>query len=82
MSVDKVKEGYKPGTSKKLNLFLSVLFTFISIIYVMPIVVVLINSFKQGSAITTSPFTPPRIGRSYSRTTTSCPSPSALQLPV
>ena len=60
MSVDKIKEGYKPGTSKKLNLFLSVLFTFISIIYVMPVVVVIINSFKQGSAITTSPFEPPR----------------------
>lgn len=60
----KAREGYKPGTSRRLNLILTILFSLISIIYIMPIVVVLINSFKDTTAISTSPFSLPK-GESF-----------------
>ena len=50
---------YKPGTSRVINSFLTVLFSIIAIIYVAPIVVVLINSFKATTSITTFPFSLP-----------------------
>ena len=57
--MENVKKTYKPGTSRVLNSFLTVLFGIIAIIYVMPIVVVLINSFKESTSITTLPFSLP-----------------------
>ncbi len=57
-------EGHKPGTSKWLNTFLTVLFSFIAVAYVMPVVLVLINSFKETTSITTSPFALPN-GESF-----------------
>jgi len=50
---------HKPGTSVVLNSFLTVLFGIIAIVYIMPIVVVLINSFKEATSITTFPFSLP-----------------------
>ena len=49
----------KPGVSRKTNAILTVLFTLISIVYVMPVIVVLINSFKETTSITISPFSLP-----------------------
>lgn len=60
----RIIEGQKPGTSRWLNAFLTVLFTAISVIYVMPVVVVLINSFKSATSITTFPFALPK-GESF-----------------
>lgn len=57
--MENVKKTYKPGTSRVLNSFLTVLFGVIAVIYVMPIVVVLINSFKESTSITTVPFSLP-----------------------
>ena len=57
--MENVKKTYKPGTSRVLNSFLTVIFGIIAIIYVMPIVVVLINSFKESTSITTMPFSLP-----------------------
>ena len=57
--MQRVKRGYKPGESRSLNTFLSILFTAIAIVYVMPIVIVLINSFKEGTSITSFPFSLP-----------------------
>ena len=57
--MEKAQKSYKPGTNRRLNAFLSALFTLIAIVYVMPIVIVLINSFKESTAITTSPFSLP-----------------------
>lgn len=57
--MQRVKKGYKPGESRSLNTFLSILFTAIAIVYVMPIVIVLINSFKEGTSITSFPFSLP-----------------------
>ena len=59
--MESVKKNYKPGTSRVLNSFLTVLFGIIAIIYVMPIVIVLINSFKESTSITTMPFSLPTI---------------------
>ena len=53
------KRIYKPGESRVLNTFLSILFSFIAVVYVLPIVIVLINSFKSGSFITSLPFSLP-----------------------
>jgi len=49
----------KPGTHKWINSLLTFVFAIISIIYVMPIVVVVINSFKETNSITISPFSFP-----------------------
>lgn len=49
----------KPGKRRWVNTFLSVLFAIIAIIYVMPIIVVAINSFKSTTIITTAPFALP-----------------------
>ena len=49
----------KPGNRRWVNSLLTVIFTVIAIIYVMPIVVVVINSFKSTTDITTSPFSLP-----------------------
>lgn len=57
--MEKVQKSYKPGTNRRLNAFLSALFALIAIVYVMPIVIVLINSFKESTAITISPFSLP-----------------------
>lgn len=60
----RIIEGQKPGTSRWLNAFLTVLFTAIAVIYVMPVVIVLINSFKSATSITTFPFALPK-GESF-----------------
>ena len=52
-------KSYKPGTSRALDSFLTVLFGIIAIAYVTPIAVVLINSFKEATSITTLPFALP-----------------------
>ena len=49
----------KPGTKRWVNALLTAIFTVIAVIYVMPIVVVIINSFKATTTITTSPFALP-----------------------
>ena len=49
----------KPGTRRWVNVFLSAVFAIIAIIYVIPIVIVAINSFKYTTVITTSPFALP-----------------------
>ena len=49
----------KPGTRKWVNSLLTVLFAAIAIVYIMPIIVVLINSFKETNTITSSPFSFP-----------------------
>lgn len=49
----------KPGNKRWVNSLLTVIFTVIAVIYVMPIVVVVINSFKSTTDITTSPFSLP-----------------------
>lgn len=52
-------EKTKKTRKKSGKLFLTVLFTVISVVYVMPILIVLLNSFKIKSAISLSPFTLP-----------------------
>ena len=52
-------KSYKPGTSRGLDSFLTVLFGMVAIVYVMPIVVVVINSFKEATSITALPFSLP-----------------------
>ncbi len=55
-----VKEtSHKPGAKKWVAPLLTVIFAVIAIIYVMPVAVVLINSFKGTTSITTSPFALP-----------------------
>ena len=49
----------KPGTKRWVNTLLTVIFSFIAIIYVMPVIIVVINSFKSTTVITTSPFSLP-----------------------
>ena len=49
----------KPGTKRWLNSILTVVFAVIAIFYVMPIVIVVINSFKNTTDITTNPFSLP-----------------------
>lgn len=49
----------KTAKGKRLNCALSVLFGIISVIYVLPIVIVLINSFKNRLEISSSPFSIP-----------------------
>ena len=49
----------KPGTKRWLNSILTVFFAAIAIIYVMPVVIVVINSFKSTTEITTNPFSLP-----------------------
>ena len=49
----------KPGTKKWLNALLTVIFSVIAVIYVMPIVIVVINSLKVTETITVSPFSLP-----------------------
>ncbi len=53
------KSSRKPGASRWLDPSLTVFFTVIAIIYVMPVAVVLVNSFKDTASITTSPFSIP-----------------------
>ena len=55
----KEKEGLKPGSRRGMKTLLSVIFALISVIYVMPIVIVAVNSFKITSEITASPFALP-----------------------
>ncbi len=50
---------HKPGKRKWGQIFLTCLFSVLALIYIMPIVVVIFNSFKNTSAITTSPFALP-----------------------
>ena len=45
--------------SKKSKIFLTILFAVISIIYILPIVTVLINSFKANAYINTETFALP-----------------------
>lgn len=49
----------KKPKKKSNKLFLTVLFTVISVVYVMPIVIVVLNSFKSRSSISLSPFSLP-----------------------
>lgn len=42
--------------NKTINRFLTILFALISIVWIMPIIIVLINSFKVSSGITLTPF--------------------------
>ncbi len=59
-----MKEQAKPGTNKFSSAALTVLFSAISVIYVLPIVIVLVNSFKARNEISSSPFTFP-MGESF-----------------
>ena len=52
-------EGHKPGLSRWVNTFLTILFSLIAVAYVAPVALVLINSFKEAASITTSPFALP-----------------------
>ena len=54
----------KPGTSRFGKTALSILFSIISAVYILPIVIVLINSFKERAQISSSPFSIPR-GNSF-----------------
>ena len=54
------KEISKPGTKKSTKILLSVLFAVISVIYILPIIIVAVNSFKLTTEITASPFSIPR----------------------
>lgn len=56
------KKHPKPGKRKWGQIFLTCLFSVLALIYIMPIVVVIFNSFKNTSAITTSPFALPMRG--------------------
>ena len=50
---------YTSGAERKTNAVLSVLFTIISLVYVLPIAIVLINSFKDRLEISSSPLSLP-----------------------
>ena len=55
----KEKVGLKPGSKRGVNTLLSIIFAIIAVIYILPIVIVAINSFKLTTEITTSPFSLP-----------------------
>lgn len=58
------KSNVKPGTSRFSRSALSVFFGVISVIYILPIVIVLINSFKERGEISATPFSLP-LGESF-----------------
>ena len=58
------QESVKPGATKLGGTILTVVFSVISIIYVLPIIIVLVNSFKNRQDISSSPFSLP-FGDSY-----------------
>ncbi len=51
-----MKDNNKPGTSKYGKDILCVFFSVVSFIYILPIIIVLINSFKDRADISSSPF--------------------------
>ena len=53
------ERSYTSAAERKTNAILSVIFTLISIVYILPIVIVLINSFKDRREISSSPFSLP-----------------------
>jgi len=55
----KEKEGIKPGSKRGVNTLLSIIFSVIALIYILPVFVVLLNSFKLTTEITVSPFSLP-----------------------
>lgn len=59
MKKERETHRYKPGTSKHLNTALTVFFSALSVVYVLPIAIVLINSFKDRRDISSSPFSLP-----------------------
>ena len=50
----------KPGTRKGTKTLLSIIFAVLSVIYILPIIIVAVNSFKLTTEITASPFSLPR----------------------
>ena len=54
-----IKEKEKPGTKRGTKTLLTVIFAIISAIYILPVIIVAINSFKLTTEITASPFTIP-----------------------
>lgn len=59
MTKEKHNPSQKPGTNKHVKTLLTILFSVISVVYIMPIAVVLINSFKSRNEISRSPFSFP-----------------------
>lgn len=55
----KEKEVPKPRMGKRTNTVLTILFSVISAVYILPIVIVLVNSFKDRRMISSSPFSLP-----------------------
>ena len=55
----KEKDAIKPGNKRGVNTLLSVIFAVIALIYVLPVAIVLMNSFKLTTEITVSPFALP-----------------------
>ena len=49
----------KPGERRGVKALLSVIFAIIAVIYILPIIIVAVNSFKLTTEITASPFTLP-----------------------
>ncbi len=49
----------KPGSSKNIDRVLTVIFSLISAVYILPILIVLVNSFKDRRVISASPFSLP-----------------------
>lgn len=59
-----VKESRKPGSKRWTGILLSIVLAVISLIYIMPIVIVALNSFKQTTEIVGAPFRIPT-GKSF-----------------